>query len=458
LNVTQDTESPIFTISKPKKGVAPRWNKTLTQILRFGLVGGLSTTLDLLVLNLLLWLRQTTNPWITILYTILAYGVGSINTFLCNKYWTFQRKQRTTWKELGRFATTILTGLSWNLALIWLASMIPHPFIKDQVLWTNAAKLVAIASAAFISFLGMRLWVFVRPATQKDTSMNNYDTTTHTTQHSESFLNQDAYPVERRYVGEEPAKPITQHGLSIVLPAYNEEQVIASTIQDVLTTVSTWKIDFEIIVVNDGSSDRTAAIVSQITGLVPQVRLINHSSNRGYGAALMSGFAAASKDLTFFMDSDGQFLIEDLRRFFTYIDAYDAVIGYRIVRRDHWMRKLNAWGWNRLVSLTLGVSVHDLDCAFKLLHTNFLQQYALETGGAMVNAELLYKLKLAGGTYKEMGVRHLPRRAGQATGANPKVILRAFRDLLTYTAKWRREEQQYRKQHGNRNIQAHSIP
>jgi glycosyltransferase involved in cell wall biosynthesis len=242
-----------------------------------------------------------------------------------------------------------------------------------------------------------------------------------------------------------------------VLPAYNEEQIIASTIHDVLTTVSTWKIDFEIIVVNDGSFDQTATIVSQITSFVPQVRLVNHSSNRGYGAALMSGFAAATKDLTFFMDSDGQFLIEDLRRFFTYIDAYDTVIGYRIVRRDHWIRKLNAWGWNRLVSMALGVSVHDLDCAFKLLHTDFLQQYALETGGAMVNAELLYKLKLAGGTYKEIGVRHLPRRAGQATGANPKVILRAFRDLLTYTAKWRREEQQYRKQHGNRNIQAHSI-
>jgi hypothetical protein len=138
------------------------------------------------------------------------------------------------------------------------------------------------------------------------------------------------------------------------------------------------------------------------------------------------------------------------------IDAYDAVIGYRIVRRDHWMRKLNAWGWNRLVSLALGVSVHDLDCAFKLLHTDFLQQYALETGGAMVNAELLYKLKLAGGTYKEMGVRHLPRRTGQATGANPKVILRAFRDLLAYTARWSREEQQYRKQHGRHNIQPHS--
>ena len=230
------------------------------------------------------------------------------------------------------------------------------------------------------------------------------------------------------------------HSLSVVLPAYNEEQVIGDTVSASLAALYAWLQDFEVIVVNDGSSDQTAAIVGAMCAKDRHVRLITHSSNQGYGAALVSGFAAAMKELTFFMDSDGQFDILDLNRFFPFVATYDAVIGYRIDRQDTWIRKLNAWGWKHVVELVLGVHARDIDCAFKLMRTEFLQTNALETRGAMINAELLYKLKQAGYTYKEVGVHHLPRRGGQATGANLGVIARAFRELYVSARKWKREQ------------------
>jgi glycosyltransferase involved in cell wall biosynthesis len=230
---------------------------------------------------------------------------------------------------------------------------------------------------------------------------------------------------------------LLQKSLSVVLPAHNEEENIARTLSDVLQVLGAWVRDFEVIVVDDGSTDRTGAIVSAIASSDSRVRLITHPINQGYGAALVSGFSAVSKELAFFMDSDGQFDIRDIRQFFPLVDEYDAILGYRIDRQDTWMRKLNAWGWKMLIGLFLGVHVKDVDCAFKLYRTEFLQLHSFETRGAMINAEMLYKLKRDGFTFKQVGVHHLPRLAGKATGANPKVILRAFSELFLYSLKWR---------------------
>lgn len=233
-----------------------------------------------------------------------------------------------------------------------------------------------------------------------------------------------------------------QASLSAVLPAHNEEAVIASTVNDVLETLASWMPDFEVIVVNDGSHDRTGAILDDIAATNPHLKVIHHPVNQGYGAALVSGFEACCKDLVFFMDADGQFNIHDLQRFFPLLEEYDAVLGYRIKRQDTWMRKANALGWKFLVRLIFGVRVRDVDCAFKLYNGNFFREHRLETRGAMINTEILYKLARAGYTYTEIGVHHLPRKAGKATGAKPIVILRAFRELFTYAGKWHREEKE----------------
>jgi glycosyltransferase involved in cell wall biosynthesis len=248
-------------------------------------------------------------------------------------------------------------------------------------------------------------------------------------------------------------EPMSNHSLSVVLPAYNEEEIIARTVETVLEVLNVWGIDYEILVVNDGSVDRTGEIVAALVDANSHVRVVTHASNQGYGASLVSGFAAATKELVFFMDSDGQFDIRDLQRLFPPIDGYDAVIGYRVHRQDSWMRKLNAWGWKHLIGLVLGVHVRDVDCAFKLLHTEFLHQHPLETRGAMINAELLYRLKCAGCSYKEVGVNLLPRLHGQATGARLSVILRAFRELFVSARKWHREERGLLTQHAKRELQ-----
>jgi glycosyltransferase involved in cell wall biosynthesis len=244
------------------------------------------------------------------------------------------------------------------------------------------------------------------------------------------------------YKNEDEEKTGSRHSISIVLPAYNEEAVIGATLEQVLNVLREWKMDFEVIVVNDGSRDQTGMIVSAIMVVEPRVRMVTHESNQGYGSALVDGFAAATKALTVFMDSDGQFDISELSRLLAFINEYDAVIGYRLDRQDSWMRKLNAWGWKCLIGWVLGVHVRDVDCAFKLLHTDFLHQYPLETRGAMINAELLYKLKRHGYSYIEVGVHHYPRKGGCATGAKLSVILRALRELFEFARRWHREEQQ----------------
>jgi len=233
--------------------------------------------------------------------------------------------------------------------------------------------------------------------------------------------------------------------LSVVLPAHNEEEAVATTVHEVIETLSAWMLDFEIIVVDDGSQDDTGAILDTISTTHPYVKVIHHPVNQGYGAALVSGFEAASRDLTFFMDSDGQFDIHDLGLFLPLIKEYDAVLGYRIDRQDTWMRKVNALGWKKLVGLVFGIHVRDVDCAFKLYPTSFFRENTLETRGAMINTEILYKFTRAGNAYTQVGVRHLPRHGGRATGAKPSVILRAFRELFMYAIKWHREERQLEK-------------
>jgi putative flippase GtrA len=428
------------------KPVAGSHLHTFKQMLRFALAGGLNTLVDLLILNSLLWLFPTNSSGMLLAYNSLAYSIGAINSFLLNKYWTFGQKQRTTRAELARFTLVTMCGIAWSSIILWLASRALHAYLLDTTVWANASKLVAIGGTALISYLGMRLWVFVSKQSGKQIMLNGAVSVPETIRNAEQLLEvsmrQEAITARGvQHPGPYENTRASNHSLSVVLPAYNEEQIIGRTVSAVLDTLGAWRVDAEVLVVNDGSTDRTGAIVAALAETNPRVHLVTHPTNQGYGAALVSGFAAATKDLSLFMDSDGQFDICDLQRFFPFIDEYDAVIGYRLNRQDSWMRKLNAWGWKRLIGWVLDVHVRDIDCAFKLLRTSILHQYPLETRGAMINAELLYRLKCAGYTYREVGVQHLPRQGGRATGANPRVIARAFRELFIYARKWRREEQ-----------------
>ena len=143
---------------------APDKFSWLKQLVQFSLVGGLNTLVDLLLLNSLLLLFPTMNTTRLLAYNMLAYSLGAINSFVLNKYWTFKHKQSATLKELSRFAITTLLGMGWSTCVLWLASSILHPLAGNATLWANTAKIVSVASSALLSYLGMRLWVFVRPS------------------------------------------------------------------------------------------------------------------------------------------------------------------------------------------------------------------------------------------------------------------------------------------------------
>jgi putative flippase GtrA len=407
------------------------WSSLFWQWLCYSLVGVANTLIDVLILNILLWRFPTTQVQLLVIYNSLAYIAGAASSFFLNKYWTFGRKQRPTSQEVGRFVISLLLELPSSNGLVWLIGNALHPFLANAMIWGNASKLLAVAANTVLSYLLMRFWVF--------SSGSHYRLKQQATIHPAlSRSTRDALtPLKQP----EPVvnEPITSASLSVILPAYNEEAVIASTVADVLETLATWGLDFEVIVVNDGSQDATSAILESIAAAHPRVTVIHHVVNQGYGAALVSGFEASTKDLVFFMDSDGQFDLRDLERFFPLLQEYDAVLGYRFKRQDSWVRKLNAWGWKVLVQMVFGVSVRDIDCAFKLYPGKFLRELRLETRGAMINTEILYKFTRAGLTYTQVGVHHLPRKGGQATGAKPAVILRALRELFYYAWKWHRE-------------------
>src|SRR6185312_15630570 len=235
------------------------------------------------------------------------------------------------------------------------------------------------------------------------------------------------------------AGQLTTRGLSVVLPAYNEETVIANTIRRCVETLSALAPDYEIIIVDDGSRDRTGQIADELAAANPRVRVIHNKPNRGYGGALIAGFQAVTKQLTFFMDSDGQFDIADIAQLLIYREqGYRAVLGYREQRRDAFLRLLNAKGWNVLVSLLLGLHIRDIDCAFKLYDTTLVRVFDVTSKGAMINTEMLTKLTKLGIPYVQTPVHHYPRVHGKATGANLRVIANAFRELFRLRRKLRR--------------------
>lgn len=216
--------------------------------------------------------------------------------------------------------------------------------------------------------------------------------------------------------------------LSAFLPFYNEEENIAAAIGEVSAQLARDPriSEYEVIVVDDGSTDATARIAREMAAHDGHIRIVEHGGNRGYGAALKSGLCAARYEYVFFTDGDLQFDIGELNKLTRYVPAYDAVIGYRAARRDPFMRLVNAWGWNKLNRFSFGLKVRDIDCAFKLFKRSRVSDLQLVSDGAMLSAELLIRLAHEGVRIKEVPVTHLPRRAGSPTGASPKVILRAF--------------------------------
>jgi glycosyltransferase involved in cell wall biosynthesis len=219
--------------------------------------------------------------------------------------------------------------------------------------------------------------------------------------------------------------------LSVFFPAYNEEANVRLTAEGILRVLPSVSDRHEVLIVDDGSIDGTAAIAEQLAEDNPLVRVIHHPTNRGYGGAIRTGLYNCRFELISFIDGDGQFDFAEIPSFLSSSQHYDLVIGYRVRRQDSLMRTLNAWAWGMLIRLLFGLHVRDIDCAFKLVHKSVLDSLPrLRSDGAMISAELLIRSRNAGLSIQEVPVHHFPRRAGEQTGANLRVIVKAFRDLF----------------------------
>ncbi len=218
------------------------------------------------------------------------------------------------------------------------------------------------------------------------------------------------------------------------MPAFNEAENIQVMIEETVQAVSPLVDDYEIVVVDDGSQDDTAVIVQSLIPQYPQLRLVQHEENKGYGTAVFTGLTHASKDLVFFTDADRQFDLGEIEKLLAEIDRADLVVGYRAPRRDPFMRRLNGRCWSGLVTLLFGYTARDIDCAFKLMRRQVVKTLREEitSGGATFSAEFLVRAKRAGFCIAEVPITgHRPRVAGSPTGAHPKVILRAFQELVS---------------------------
>jgi len=221
--------------------------------------------------------------------------------------------------------------------------------------------------------------------------------------------------------------------LSYFFPAHNEEANLAGLVEEALATLPSIAETFEIIAVNDGSRDRTAAIADELAAAHPDVvRAVHHPTNLGYGAALRSGLGAARYELVAFTDGDRQFQVADLGRLTERLGAADhpdVVVGFRIKRADPPIRTIYARLYRLANRIFFGLTVTDVDCACKLFRREALEGLRVESGGAFFSAELLIKLNAAGRSIVEVGVPHHPRTAGSPTGAKPSVIFRAVGDF-----------------------------
>ena len=222
--------------------------------------------------------------------------------------------------------------------------------------------------------------------------------------------------------------------LSLFFPMHNEETNIEAAVASALTHLPQVADRFEIIIVDDGSRDRTPELADALADRHETVRVVHHPKNRGYGGALQSGIHASRYQWIFYTDGDNQFDLAEIGRLLPLRHDAEIVTGYRIDRKDPVHRKLNAWVFKQVVRVFFRVGVRDADCAFKLYRAEIFREMTLLSEGAMIDVEILARARRAGGRIREIGVHHYPRESGEQSGANLRVVLRAFREL--FRLKW----------------------
>ena len=229
--------------------------------------------------------------------------------------------------------------------------------------------------------------------------------------------------------------------LSCFFPAFNEEPNIPRLLDEVVATIPQFATKWEALVVDDGSTDRTAAIVREYAAQHPEIRLVQHKNNLGYGHALQTGLKESTGDAVFFTDADLQFHLSDVAKLLPAFERADVVIGYRIKRMDPWHRLMVAGVYHTVLRTMFDLHVRDIDCAFKLFDRQVVDALVgeLVSRSAFISPELVIRSQIAGFRLAEVGVPHYPRTAGKSGGASVKVIARTIHEMRSLRADLRRK-------------------
>lgn len=221
--------------------------------------------------------------------------------------------------------------------------------------------------------------------------------------------------------------------LSVFFPAYNEEANIENTVKKAREVLLRITDKWEILVVNDGSVDRTEEIAKRLNRQDSRIRVVTHPKNKGYGATLKTGFSNAKYPWVAFTDADGQFDFPEIKKFIDIQEetGADLVLGYRIKRADPFVRRSGAFLWFLIPRVLWGLKVRDYSCGFKLMRKKVFEDVQPLVGEEKVTQiEMLVKAKRLGFKFAEIGVHHYPRRFGKQTGADIKVVAKSFIDLF----------------------------
>lgn len=219
--------------------------------------------------------------------------------------------------------------------------------------------------------------------------------------------------------------------IAISIPAYNEEATLASVVRQSLAVLGRLANDYEVLIVNDGSVDRTGAIADELARQFPAVRVLHHERNRGFGSTLQHVFAEPQKDWVFFIPGDGQIPPDELETLWQYRGEADFILGWRVNRQDPWRRRVTAWVYNVIISMVLGRRVHDVDSVV-LYRREILDAVRLTARSVFLHAEFYLQAAAAGVRMIEIPVSHLPRAGGQARGNRPGVIIETLQELARY--------------------------
>lgn len=222
--------------------------------------------------------------------------------------------------------------------------------------------------------------------------------------------------------------------LSVFFPCFNDAPTIAGLVRTVTATLESLGIAHEVIVVNDGSSDGSLAVLEELRAEIPVLRTVDHGVNRGYGAALRSGFAAARGEWVFYTDGDGQYDPAEVEQLIAQVDGgVDVVQGWKLGRNDSALRAVIGRVYHHTVRLLFGLPVRDTDCDFRLIRSSALERVALRHSSGVICVEMLHKLDRAGARFTEVGVHHYARPFGRSQFFR---VGRVARSLLDVALLW----------------------